>query len=69
MDLSKKKQQIQLTSRDLELIKENALFLFKDKSAPLGYETNNTAFIWIEAVVNALQSRGVELEITYRVKG
>jgi hypothetical protein len=67
MDLSKKK--IQLNSNDLVKIKEKALNLFKEKSAPLGYEENNTTYIWIETVVDFLNTKGVEVEITYRTKG
>lgn len=67
MDLSKKK--IQLNNNDLVKLKDVALDLFKEKSAPLGYEENNTVYIWIEAVVDMLVKKGIDVEITYRRKG
>lgn len=67
MDSSKNK--IQLNHNDLIKLKETALDLFKQKSAPLGYQESNTAFIWLESTIDLLNKKGINVQIEYRTKG
>jgi hypothetical protein len=63
------KKKIQLNSNDLIKLKDTALVMFRDKSAPLGYEDNNTAYVWLEAVVDLLDKKDIKIELNYRTKG